>query len=120
MSRELSVTFTIDDVTALRVVGFEATHEAGRPFVLEVDAVFGAYSEIENVVGKPAQVDLRGSGPEPRAFFGIVERARVIGSARLGIATRGTRYQLRVVSRFGLLAGWVTSRIFQELSLIHI
>ncbi len=114
--RELEAQFMIGDVAARRVTAFEARHQAGRPFVLDVSVVLDDYQDLDAFVGKPARLDFGATGDDPRSLIGVVEAATCTGSTELGADGRGTHYTLRVVSAIALLARSVDSRIYQDLA----
>ncbi|MEJ7728523.1 MAG: type VI secretion system tip protein TssI/VgrG [Polyangiaceae bacterium] len=116
MSRTLLASVVVADVPASVVTGFQIRHVAGQPLALDVEIGFDSYQPIAAIVGKPARLDFGHRGGEPRAVFGIVTAARVVGTSAKGSEKRATRWKLRIVSRLALLAGSVTSRIFQDKS----
>jgi type VI secretion system secreted protein VgrG len=116
MSRTLFASVVVADVPASVVASFQLRHVAGQPLVVEVEVGFATYQPIAAIVGKPARLDFGHPDGEPRAVFGIVSAARVLGTSAMRGASSATRWALRIVSPLALLAGSVTSRIFQDKS----
>ncbi|APR79156.1 Putative vgr related protein [Minicystis rosea] len=119
MARDFEAHLTIGKTHASRVSAFDAIHEAGRPFVVEIDAVFSSYIELEALLGKPAKLAYGVPGDEPRCLFGIVESATAVGLADARL-DGGTHYTLRVVSMLALLERSVDSRIYQDMTVREI
>ncbi|MFT3770331.1 MAG: type VI secretion system tip protein TssI/VgrG [Minicystis sp.] len=114
MARDFEAHLTVGEKEASRVAAFDAIHEAGRPFLVDVDVVFPDYTEPDGMIGQQAKLSFGVPGDEPRVLFGIIEAATVVGLGDTRAEDEGVHYLLRVVSALALLERSVDSRIYQD------
>ncbi|WP_052375667.1 type VI secretion system Vgr family protein, partial [Chondromyces apiculatus] len=120
MARDFEVHLSVGDAATSRVTAFDAIHQAGRPFVVEVDANVDGYLDPGDLLGVPATLSFGVPGNEPRVLTGLVEAATVLGRADESVGDLRGHYLLRLVSPLYLLDRSVDSRIYQDMTVEEI
>ncbi len=110
----LRATFTVGDIVATRVNAFREERCLGRPPELWVTVEIKDQIDGDELVGKPAALELGRRGRDMRHFVGLVEAITVVGSPIAG-GIGVDLYRFHLVSPLSLLEHVVTCEIFQEL-----
>ena len=101
MARDFDAQLSIGEVSALRVLAFNAIHQAGRPFLVDAEGVLGGDHDLEDLAGQVGKLSFGAVGEEPRVLHGIVEAATLLADEQGGLATLRDVYKLPVSTADG-------------------
>ncbi len=113
--RDTRITLSVGSLgeADLPVRALAGEEELSRPYWFEVETwtASGGPLALEDLLGQPAAIGLRGPGGEERVVSGVVARAELAE-----VAARRPFYRIRIVPRLELLRLRVRSRVFQDQS----
>jgi type VI secretion system secreted protein VgrG len=116
VARTFLPAFGVAGASASKVLGFREVHALGVPAFVEVDALFDAYFDTEDLIAQLAQLEFSYDGEPTRKFTGIVESVTAIGSSAVGDGGRTYQYSFTLVTQVSLLAGNHGCRILQDVT----
>src|SRR6185295_5986656 len=101
-------------VEALRVPHFTERHVAGEPATLTVEALYDAAIDLEELIGRDAQLAYAYDGGARRVFSGHVESVEVIAQPLVALDQATFRYVFEIGSTLSFLKRDFGCTIFQD------